>query len=147
MNSCDLLWQGRVIAVVVEISAFSVHVHPLFDLMFVVSSIPRLHTAANSKSEIIEFPWEWNLIENGGFDADEAGTSLTCSILFWWEAVYTNEQWESINGRSTGSPLQMSRKPKIRPTSSCMGSFRPDLTGSHQMTSSIKRQKKGACIN
>ena len=30
----------------VEISAFSVHVHPLFDLMFVVSSIPRLHTAA-----------------------------------------------------------------------------------------------------
>ena len=32
-------------------------------------------------------------------------------------------------------------------TSSCMGSFRPDLTGSHQMTSSIKRQKKGACIN
>ena len=30
--------------------------------------------------------------------------------------------------------------------SSCMRSFRPDLTGSHQMTSSIKRQKKGACI-
>ena len=27
--------------------------------------------------------------------------------------------------------------------SSCMGLFRPDLTGSHQMTSSIKKQKKG----
>ena len=104
MNSCDLLWQGRVITVVVEISAFSVHVHPLFDLMFVVSSIPRLHTAANRISEIIEFPWEWNLIKNGGSDADEAGTSLTSAILFWWEAVHTNEQQESINGRSTGSP-------------------------------------------
>ena len=113
MNSCDLLWQGRVITVVVEISAFSVHVHPLFDLMFVESSIPRLHTAANRISEIIEFPWEWNLIKNGGFDADEAGTSLTSAILFWWEAVHTNEQQESINGRTTGSPLQMSRKPEI----------------------------------
>ena len=107
---------------VVEISAFSVHVHPLFDLMFVVSSIPRLHTAAYHLHkicilEIIEFPWEWNLIKNGGFDANEAGTSLTSATLFWWEAVHTNEQQESINGRSTGSPLQMSRKPEIRPTS------------------------------
>ena len=60
---------------VVEISAFnnshyaSKMVHPLFDLMFVVSSIPRLHTAAyhlhkNCILEIIEFPWEWNLIKN-----------------------------------------------------------------------------------
>ena len=106
----------------VEISAFSVHVHPLFDLMFVVSSIPRLHTAAYHLHKIcilkiIEFPWEWNLIKNGGFDANEAGTSLTSAILFWWEPVHTNEQQESINGRSTGSPLQMSRKPEIRPTS------------------------------
>ena len=40
--------------------------------------------------------------------------------------------------------------PEIRKAhhSSCIGLFRPDLTGSHQMTvSSIKRQKKGACIN
>ena len=109
-------------AVVVEISAFSVHVYPLFDLIFVVSSIPRLHTAAYHLHkicilEIIEFPWEWNLIKNGGFDANEAGTTLTSAILFWWEAVHTNEQQESINGRSTGSPLQMSHKSETRPTS------------------------------
>ena len=90
--------------------------------MFVVSSIPRLHTAAYHLHkicilEIIEFPWKWNLINNSGFDANEAGTSLTSAILFWWEAVHTNEQQqESINGRSTGSLLQMSRKPEIRPT-------------------------------
>ena len=83
--------------------------------MFVVSSIPRLHTAAYHLHkicvlEIVEFPWEWNLIKNGGFDANEAGTSLTSAILFWWEPVHTNEQQESINGRSTGTPLQMSRK-------------------------------------
>ena len=47
---------------VVEISAFSVHVHPLFDLMFVVSSIPRLHAAAYHLHaicilQIIDFPY------------------------------------------------------------------------------------------
>ena len=100
---------------VVEISAFGVHVHPLF--VFVVGSIPRLHTAPYHLRnicilEIIEFAWEWDLIKNGGFDANEAGTLLTSPFLFWREAVHTNEQQESINGRSTRSALQMSRNRK-----------------------------------
>ena len=43
-----------------------------------------------------EFVWEWDLIKNGGFDANEAGTSLTSASLFLREAVHTNAQQESI---------------------------------------------------
>ena len=47
-----------------------------------------------------------DLIKNSGFDANEAGTSLIFATMFWREAVYTNEQQESINGHSNRSALQ-----------------------------------------